>query len=88
MKVLVTGNLGYIGYVLTDILSRKGINFWSYDTGYFEDCLLEKITNNLHQIKKDIRYISTNDLKNSSSIIHLCALSNDPLGESNSKITR
>lgn len=88
MKVLVTGNLGYIGSVLTDILSKDGINFCGYDTGYFEDCLLEKISNNFHQIKKDIRDISTNDLKNISSIIHLCALSNDPLGEFNSKITR
>ena len=88
MKILVTGNLGYIGSVLTDILFDKGIDFVGYDTGYFENCLLHKIEKNFNQIKKDIRDIKNNDLKDISAIIHLSALSNDPLGEFNSKITK
>jgi len=88
MKILVTGNLGYIGTVLTDVLTKKNIDFVGYDSGYFEDCLLDEVDKNLKQIKKDIRDINTNDLDNISTIIHLCALSNDPLGEFNSKITK
>ena len=88
MKVLVTGNLGYIGSVLTEVLSKNNIDFVGYDTGYFEDCLLYAVDNNFPQIKKDIRDINEDDLKNINTIIHLSALSNDPLGEFNSKITK
>jgi UDP-glucose 4-epimerase len=46
MKILVTGNLGYIGSVLTDILTEKSIDFVGYDVGYFENCYLHEINNN------------------------------------------
>jgi nucleoside-diphosphate-sugar epimerase len=88
MKILVTGNLGYIGSVLTDILTEKGIDFVGYDIGYFESCLLYKTNNNFYQIRKDIRDVESDDLGDISTIIHLSALSNDPIGEFNSKITR
>jgi len=88
MTILVTGNLGYIGSVLTDILHEKNIDFIGYDVGYFENCLLQNSLNTFPQIKKDIRDLDNNDLKNISDIVHLSALSNDPLGEFNSKITR
>lgn len=88
MKILVTGNLGYIGSVLTDILTKESIDFVGYDVGYFQNCSLHKINNNFDQIIKDIRDVESNDLKDIVTIIHLAALSNDPLGEFNSKITR
>ena len=54
--MLVTGNLGYIGSVLTDVLTENEIDFVGYDLGYFENCLLEKVNNNFKQIsnKSDI----------------------------------
>ena len=88
MKILVTGNLGYIGSVLTKVFTSEGINFVGYDTGYFENCLLDKVRNDFYQIKKDLRDINNNDLFNIDTIVHLSALSNDPLGEFNSRITR
>ena len=87
MKVLVTGNLGYIGSVFTDVLSEKKIDFIGYDTGYFEGCNLVKINTNFKQIIKDIRDVEKNDLNNSDCVVHLSALSNDPLGEFDPKIT-
>jgi nucleoside-diphosphate-sugar epimerase len=87
MKVLVTGNLGYIGSVLTDILLEKKINFIGYDIGYFKKCNLVKTNIDFRQIIKDIRDIEKNDLENSDCIVHLSALSNDPLGEFDAKIT-
>ena len=50
--------------------------------------MLYDVDNNFPQIKKDIRDINEDDLKNINTIIHLSALSNDPLGEFNSKITK
>jgi nucleoside-diphosphate-sugar epimerase len=87
MKVLVTGNQGYIGTVLTEILEDKNYEVIGYDVGYFEDCNLKHIKNNLHQIKKDIRDISQDNLEDIDFVIHLSGLSNDPLGEFNKKLT-
>jgi nucleoside-diphosphate-sugar epimerase len=87
MKVFVTGNLGYIGSVFTDILLEKKIDFIGYDIGYFQNCRLLKTNNNFKQIIKDIRDIDKNDLDNSDFVVHLSALSNDPLGEFDPKIT-
>ena len=64
MTILVTGNLGYIGSVLTAILHEKNIDFIGYDVGYFENCLLQNSLNTFPQIKKDIRDLDNNDLKN------------------------
>jgi nucleoside-diphosphate-sugar epimerase len=87
MKVFVTGNLGYIGSVLTDILLEKNIDFIGYDIGYFKNCNLLKTHDNFKQIIKDLRDIEKKDLNNSDCVVHLSALSNDPLGEFDPKIT-
>ena len=87
MKVFVTGNLGYIGSVLTDILLEKNIDFIGYDIGYFKNCNLLKTNDNFKQIIKDLRDIEKKDLNNSDCVVHLSALSNDPLGELDPKIT-
>ena len=65
MKVFVTGNLGYIGSVLTDILLEKNIDFIGYDIGYFKNCNLLKTNDNFKQIIKDLRDIEKKDLNNS-----------------------
>ena len=87
MKVFITGNLGYIGSVLTEVLIEKKINFIGYDSGFFESCNLVDINKNFKQIIKDIRDIEKNDLSNSDCVVHLSALSNDPLGEFDPMIT-
>ena len=60
-----------------------------FDIGYYMNCNLTKIKKNkkFFQIKKDIRKIEDADLKNMDYVVHLAALSNDPLGQFNSKIT-
>ena len=87
-NILVTGNLGYIGSVLTPLLSKK-YDITGFDIGYFKDCLLEKEKKirNLKQIYKDIRAVEDNDLLNIDCVVHLAALSNDPIGQFNPKIT-
>lgn len=83
MKVLVTGNMGYIGSVLVPILSGKGYEVTGFDIGYYDDyCRLYKDERNAFtQIVKDIRDISEKDVEGMDAVIHLAALSNDPLGE-------
>ena len=88
MKVLVTGNLGYIGTVLTKILVKQNYKVVGLDIGYFKDCFIGEVDSNFFQVFKDIRDIEGKDLHGIDSIIHLCGLSNDPLGEFDKDITR
>jgi nucleoside-diphosphate-sugar epimerase len=81
MKILVTGNLGYIGSVLTGELKKRNYSIVGYDTGFFEDCTLGSVTPVCPQIRKDIRDIEVTDFEGIDAVIHLAALSNDPLGE-------
>ena len=85
-KVLVTGNLGYIGTVLVDIL-KDSHDVVGYDAGFFKDCNLVDVSCPIKQIYKDIRDVSIDDLKEIDFVIHLAALSNDPLGELNPSLT-
>ena len=88
MIILVTGNLGYIGSVLTKRLQDLGHEVVGYDIGYYEDCNVSNPHILDKQIKKDIRDINEEDVKNIDAVIHLAAMSNDPLGELNPQITR
>ena len=81
MRILVTGNKGYIGTVLTQILVEKGYEVVGYDVEYYKDCSLETVQDTFAQISKDIRNISRADIDGFDAVIHLTALSNDPLGE-------
>lgn len=81
MKILVTGNLGYIGSVLVPNLLTHGHEVIGLDSGYFQDCLLDSVNDEFVQIKKDIRDIAVGDLEGINAVIHLAGLSNDPLGE-------
>lgn len=88
MTILVTGNLGYIGTVLTDILIKRGYEVIGFDTNFYEGLTaLPQSYQKVKQITKDIRNVSRNDLKGIDYIIHLAALSNDPLGEFNPQLT-
>lgn len=81
MNILVTGNKGYIGSVLTELLLARGYGVTGYDTGYYDGCGLYDFHPDIRQIEKDVRDVSANDLRGVDAVIHLAALSNDPLGE-------
>ena len=87
MKVFVTGNLGYIGSVLTEVLHEHGHLVIGYDTGYFQDCEMMIAEKPDEQILKDIREITIQDVDGADAVIHLAALSNDPLGTLNPRLT-
>ncbi len=88
-KILVTGNLGYIGTILTEDLLHEGFDIVGVDTNFYRDKKLyefEFIRKYL-QVNKDIRDLKIEDLKGFDCIIHLAALSNDPLGKLNPILT-
>ena len=86
-KVLVTGNKGYIGCVLVEMLWERQYVPIGFDTDFYEDCELFPSKAPLQQIKKDIRDIGPKDFEDIEAVIHLAALSNDPLGELDPRLT-
>lgn len=91
MNIFVTGNLGYNGCILVNEMKRRGHFVVGYDSGYFVDAGFFGMRDYLPdvQIIKDIRKISSDDLKNYEieKIVHLSALSNDPLGDISAGLT-
>jgi len=88
MRILLTGNNGYIGTVLTEELLKKHYEVTGYDVDYFYDCNLDKIeTKKIRHIRKDIRDVNHDDLDGIDIVIHLAGLANDPLGDFDPKLT-
>jgi nucleoside-diphosphate-sugar epimerase len=79
-RVLVTGHTGYIGSVMVPHLLEAGFDVVGLDTGYFENCTLVPDKASAPAIKRDIRDLVPEDLAGCDAIIHLAALSNDPIG--------
>lgn len=88
MNILVTGNLGYIGTELVDLAKKQGHTIIGLDIGYYSDNLLYDPTSRADiQILADIRDISPEKIPLVDAVIHLAALSNDPICELDPKIT-
>ena len=87
MKVLVTGSNGYIGSVLCPKLIREGFKVKGLDTNFYQGCNLFNYEKSLEQVFKDTRNIIKNDIEDCDAIIHLAALSNDPVGALNPQLT-
>lgn len=82
MKVLITGHQGYIGPIMVRAFKHAGHFVAGLDTGYFRDCLTSATEVGPDQeIERDIRKVTADDVRGFDCIVHLAALSNDPLGE-------
>lgn len=88
MKVFVTGHKGYIGVHLVNLLKDQGHQVTGCDLNLFEGCEWENTQKPDVELLKDIRNITVEDLKNHDCLMHLAAISNDPMGELNPEITR
>ena len=78
--VLVTGHRGYLGSVMAPWLIERGYDVVGLDTGYFDDCTISGDPLPIPSIRKDIRDLEPADLRAFYAVIHLAALSNDPIG--------
>src|SRR5262252_8153100 len=89
MKVLVTGHRGYVGTVMVPVLLQSGHEVAGCDSDLYERCTYEgggKILE-IPSIRKDVRDVVVSDLSGFDAIIHLAALSNDPLSDLTPEIT-
>lgn len=87
MKVLLTGHRGYIGAVAAPVLTAAGHEVTGLDTGLYEGCDFASAPQAIPELKKDIRDLSPGDLDGFEAVVHLAALSNDPLGNLDSDLT-
>lgn len=87
MKILVTGDTGYVGTLLSKKLIESNYSLVGLDLDLFLENDLIDFNRNYYRIKKDICNINENDLKDVDIIMHLAGLSNDPIGELNENLT-
>lgn len=80
MKVLITGHDGYIGSVMVDVVGRAGHDVVGLDSYFYESCRFSPDRRVVPAIRKDVRDVEPSDLVGFDAVIHLAALSNDPLG--------
>ena len=87
MKVFVTGHQGYIGTHVVDLLKQEGHTVIGCDLGLYEGCNWEPMVQPDRQLLKDVRQVEVRDLDGCDCIMHLAAISNDPMGALNAEIT-
>lgn len=87
MRVLITGHEGYIGAVMAPMLRDEGFDVVGLDSGLFADCDFGSQPSGIPGIRRDLRDITPADVEGFDAVIHLAAISNDPLGNLNPDCT-
>jgi nucleoside-diphosphate-sugar epimerase len=87
MRILLTGHRGFIGAVMAPYLKEAGHTVVGLDSGLFEGCTFGPPPAEIPTIARDIRDVEQADLAGFDAVVHLAALSNDPLGNVNPKCT-
>ena len=81
MRTLVTGHNGYIGCVLVPLLQEAGHEVVGLDNYLYEACTYGDDVADPPAVRKDVRDVTVEDLDGFDAVIHLAAISNDPVGD-------
>jgi nucleoside-diphosphate-sugar epimerase len=87
MKILLTGSRGYIGTVMGPFLQAAGHDVVGLDTDLYRRSTFGAWKESVPTTVKDLRELQVADLHGFDAVIHLAALSNDPLGDLNPQLT-
>jgi nucleoside-diphosphate-sugar epimerase len=87
MKMFVTGHRGYIGAHLVDVLKQEGHLVVGCDLQLFDGCHWEPMVDPDVELIKDVRAVEARDLDGCDCVMHLAAISNDPMGDLDPRIT-
>ena len=88
MRVLLTGHQGYLGTVMAPVLAAAGHAVTGLDSGLFADCVLGALdVPDAPGLAVDLRDVTVEQLAGFDAVVHLAALSNDPLGSLAPEIT-
>lgn len=80
MKILLTGHHGYLGTVMAEVLTGAGHEVTGLDTDYFVDRVVGDAPPSPPSIRCDLRDVTAEQVAGHDAVVHLAALSNDPLG--------
>ena len=87
MRILLTGHKGYIGAIAGPVLRSVGHEVVGLDTDLFSGCDFGQLVPEFPEVRKDIRNLTRADLEGFDAVVHLAALSNDPLGNLDAELT-
>lgn len=87
MRVLITGHLGFIGAVMVPLVQQAGHDVTGLDCGLYDECDFGAPVVPIREIRADIRDVDADLIRGFDAVIHLAALSNDPLGDVDAQLT-
>jgi nucleoside-diphosphate-sugar epimerase len=87
MRILVTGHHGYLGSITAAVLADAGHEIVGLDTFYYEGCDLWQDESRVEALRLDVRDVGRAHLEGFDAVVHLAALSNDPLGDLDPALT-
>lgn len=87
MRVLVTGDRGYIGAVLVPLIRAAGHEVAGLDAGWYDGCDFGPAFESSSSSTVDIRDVTPDQLRGFDAVMHLAAISNDPIGHLNPDAT-
>ncbi len=92
-RILVTGHHGYLGSVAVPLLLEAGHEVAGLDSDLFEECRfpgmpISPAASKVPSLRRDLREATVDDFRGFDTVVHLAALSNDPLGNLDPDLTR
>jgi nucleoside-diphosphate-sugar epimerase len=87
VKVLVTGDRGYLGAVMVPHLLEAGHDVVGLDAGWYDGCDFGTPFTDYEQRTGDVRDTTPVDFRGVDAVVHLAAISNDPVGHLNPEAT-